>query len=159
LLEQNEIQVLADVRNFPGSRKYPHFNTDHLAKACKQKKIEYIHIKTLGGRRKPAPDSENTGWRSKAFQAYADYMNEDDFKEGLQELEELAAENKVAYMCSEAVWWRCHRSLISDLLKFKGWEVLHIMQPNKVQEHPYTGPARKHRGKLAYGEKGKLLRE
>lgn len=112
--------------------------------------IQYTHLVKLGGRRKPRPDSDNTGWRVAAFRGYADYMETEDFNKAIKELEVLASNKRVAYMCSEAVWWSCHRSLVSDYLKLKGWTVVHIMDIGKAEEHPYTKPARIENGKLYY---------
>jgi uncharacterized protein (DUF488 family) len=152
LLHENKIGTLADVRSFPGSRKWPHFNKENLAVSLEKEKIRYVHIPALGGRRKVKKDSHNTAWRHEAFRGYADYMESDDFKKGIAELTAIAKKERTAYMCSEAVWWSCHRSLISDLLKVNGWEVLHIMGKGKVQEHPYTSAATIKNGKLSYEE-------
>lgn len=137
-----KIKVLADIRSMPGSRKYPQFNQDDLKISLEENGIKYMYIKNLGGRRKLAKDSKNTSWRNKSFQAYADYMETEDFEQGILELTTLAIEKPTAMMCSEAVWWRCHRSMVSDYLKAKGWEVLHIMSLGKATLHPYTSPAK-----------------
>jgi uncharacterized protein (DUF488 family) len=150
LLNSFGIQVLVDVRNFPGSRKFPHFNKEALEASLPAHSIRYVHIKGLGGRRKGNPDSLNTGWRSLAFRAYADYMETPEFKEGVDELIGLANNYRTAYMCSEAVWWRCHRSLISDYLKVRGWRVMHITAIGKATEHPFTQPAKIINGILTY---------
>ena len=151
LLNSFRIQVLVDVRNFPGSRKFPHFNKEALESSLRAHNIEYVHIKSLGGRRKGNADSANSGWRSLAFRAYADYMETPEFKDGIDELIRLAGNHRTAYMCSEAVWWRCHRSLVSDYLKVRGWKVMHITATGKATEHPYTQPARIVNGSLNYG--------
>lgn len=83
---------------------------------------------------------------------YADYMETEEFRAAIRELEKIASAERVAYMCAEAVWWRCHRSLVSDYLKVHGWEVLHIMGSGKGTEHPYTAPARTIQGELFYPE-------
>ncbi len=150
MLKSFHIQVLADIRSMPGSRKYPWFNQSALDALLKEAGIRYIHMPALGGRRKPRPDSVNTAWRSKSFMGYADYMETTEFKTGIEELERLATNERVAYMCSEAVWWRCHRALVSDYLKVRGWEVLHIMAIDKSIEHPYTSPAHPVQGDLFY---------
>jgi uncharacterized protein (DUF488 family) len=154
MLTSFDIHVLADVRNFPGSKRFPHFNKETLADALMTKQIEYVHFKALGGRRKPVPGSVNTAWRLDAFRGYADYMQTNEFQKALDDLKAIAANRATAYMCSEAVWWSCHRSLISDQLKSEGWEVIHIMDRNKGTEHPYTKPARIVNGKLSYTEPG-----
>jgi uncharacterized protein (DUF488 family) len=150
ILRSFDIQLLADIRRFPGSKKYPQFNSPSLAASLQQAGIEYIHMPELGGRRKPLADSHNTAWKNPSFRGYADYMETDSFKEGVEKLEGLAANKRVAYMCSEAVWWRCHRSLVSDYLKIRDWKVMHIMDVDKATEHPYTSPAKEVQGKLFY---------
>jgi uncharacterized protein (DUF488 family) len=152
MLKSFNIELLADIRSFPGSRKFPHFNKENLAASLAEKNIEYIHLKNLGGRRKVNPDSCNTGWRVAAFRGYADYMETENFKKAIEELEKIASQKRVAYMCAEAVWWRCHRSLVSDYLKNEGWTVLHIMDVGKSTEHPYTSPAKIIDGKLDYSK-------
>lgn len=142
LLFSFNIKGLSDIRRFPGSRKYPQFDQDALKKSIEENGIEYVYIEDLGGRRKVSPNSKNTTWHNKSFQGYADYMETESFKNGAAELAKLALERPTAMMCSEAVWWRCHRSMVSDYFKAKGWEVLHIMALGKATEHPYTAPAR-----------------
>ncbi len=141
LLKSFRIECVVDIRSFPGSRRFPHFNKEALEVSLPQNKIKYIHLRELGGRRKAQPDSINTGWRLAAFRGYADYIQTDAFKSGIKELETIACKERTAYMCSEAVWWSCHRSLVSDYLKLQGWIVMHIMGIGKAQEHPYTSPA------------------
>jgi uncharacterized protein (DUF488 family) len=150
MLQSFRIEVVADIRSFPGSRRYPHFNKEALEISLPQHKIKYTHLRELGGRRKVQPGSINTGWRVAAFRGYADYMETAAFKTAIMVLEGIAAEERTAYMCSEAVWWRCHRSLVSDYLKFNGWTVMHIMGIGKNEEHPYTSPARIVNGCLVY---------
>ncbi|GEM_PF-23792 len=150
MLKSFQVEVVADIRSLPGSRKFPQFNKEALELTLPKHSIRYIHIKKLGGRRKVNPDSKNTSWRHSAFRGYADFMETETFIEGIEELEQMASAQRTAYMCSEAVWWRCHRSMVSDYLKAKGWEVLHIMSVGKAKEHPYTEPARIISGKLTY---------
>ncbi|MBT1706387.1 DUF488 domain-containing protein [Chryseosolibacter indicus] len=150
MLGSFKIEQLVDVRHFPGSRKYPHFNKLPLGQSLAEAGIRYEHLESLGGRRKAKEHSNNTAWRHPAFRGYADYMETADFKEGMQRLEEIAGQRRTAFMCSEAVWWRCHRSLISDLLKVKGWSVLHIMDVDKTSEHPFTSAAKVTNGELSY---------
>ena len=118
LLKAFDIGLLADVRHYPGSRKFPHFNKDVLEIALKQNDLDYVHLQSL------------------------------------EQLERFASKQRTAYMCSEAVWWSCHRSLISDVLKSKQWKVWHIMDAGKATEHPYTKPARIVDGVLRYDEAG-----
>ena len=150
LLRSSNIELIADIRSYPGSRKYPQFNKESLEVSLPENNIEYIHLKNLGGRRKPNPDSKNTSWRNLAFRGYADYMETNAFKEAIKDLEKIAMKKRTAYMCSEAVWWRCHRSMVSDYLKVHGWKVLHIMGIGKEEEHPYTAPAKIVNGELTY---------
>jgi uncharacterized protein (DUF488 family) len=150
LLRAHSIRLVADVRQFPGSRRYPQFNKETLAGSLAGKGMEYDHFLELGGRRKARKDSHNAAWRNEAFRGYADYMETVEFRGGMERLMGLALKNRTAIMCAEAVWWRCHRSMISDYLKARGWEVLHIINEKKVEPHPFTSPARVVDGKLAY---------
>lgn len=151
MLRSFEIAMVADIRSYPGSRRYPQFNKDALEVSLPENQIQYIHIKKLGGRRKVNPASQNTSWHHPAFRGYADYMETADFKEGMEELKTIALQMRTVMMCSEAVWWRCHRSMVSDYLKAQGWTVMHIMAVGKEEEHPYTAPARIVNGELSYG--------
>ena len=150
ILQSFHVDLLVDVRNYPGSRRYPHFNKEALEISLAKGNIQYAHLKDLGGRRKPRPDSKNISWRNDAFRGYADYMESDSFKKSVEQLQLLAGKKRTAYMCSEAVWWRCHRSLISDYLKAIGWTVMHIMDIGKAEEHPYTSAAKIVNGVLTY---------
>lgn len=149
-LKAFDIELLIDIRSFPGSRRYPQFNKEAMEVSIPENGIEYMHLKSLGGRRKTSPDSHNTTWRLDSFRGYADYMETPEWAASILELEDLAIKKRVAYMCSEAVWWSCHRSMVSDFLKSKSWTVLHIMGLGKTQEHPYTKPARIVHGELTY---------
>jgi uncharacterized protein (DUF488 family) len=150
MLQSCDIQLVADIRSFPGSRRYPQFNKESLEISLPANSIAYMHLKDLGGRRPAKPDSINTGWRNAAFRGFADYMETENFKKGIEQLEKAAITKRTAYMCSEAVWWRCHRSLVSDFLKLNGWNVFHIMEIGKTEEHHYTQPAKIINGKLYY---------
>ena len=151
LLTVNGIEALADVRSYPGSRRYPHFGASALEASLAELGIEYVPFKQLGGRRRSRPDSQNTIWRNEAFRGYADYMETAEFKEGIAMLMELSRSKRTAVMCAEAVWWRCHRSMISDYLKASGVTVEHIMSVTANEVHPYTSAARVENGKLSYG--------
>jgi uncharacterized protein (DUF488 family) len=151
LLRENKVEAVADVRSFPGSRKFPHFNAEALSASLPAAGIDYVPFKQLGGRRKVRKDSPHTVWRHEAFRGYADYMDTDDFKKGIDDLLTLAARKSTAIMCSEAVWWRCHRSMIADYLKSKDVTVEHIMSKGKTELHPYTSAARIVDGSLNYG--------
>jgi uncharacterized protein (DUF488 family) len=150
LLLGHEIRNLVDVRSFPVSRRYPHFNQTELAADLPVIGITYHHLKSLGGRRKPLPQSKNTAWQNASFRAYADYMDSDEFKKGIADLLALAQQQRTAIMCAEAVWWRCHRGLIADYLKVKGAEVIHIIDAARVEPHPFTAAARIIDGELSY---------
>ena len=150
LLKANRIEVLADVRHYPGSRKYPHFNAEPLRLSLHDAGIGYEAFTGLGGRRKVLPDSPNTAWRHPAFRGYADYMQTEAFHEGVERLKALACRKRTAITCSEAVWWRCHRGMISDVFKLHGTRVLHIMGPGEPTEHPYTSAAQIVDGRLDY---------
>ena len=151
LLEENAIKLLADVRAWPGSKRYPQFNKDALKESLNAHGIRYEHFPELGGKRKSKPDSRNTAWRNASFRGYADYMETEQFQKGIERLLDVAAEaSPTAIMCAEAVWWRCHRSLIADYLKARGVKVLHVLGANKVEPHPYTSAARIVDGELSY---------
>lgn len=142
MLRSFGIMRLVDIRSLPGSRKYPQFNRENLEIVLPASGISYVYMEDLGGRRKVRPDSKNTRWRNASFRGYADYMETPEFEKAAAELENTASQTPMAYMCAEAVWWRCHRSMVSDWLKARGWQVLHIMGVGKAQEHTYTSPAR-----------------
>lgn len=152
MLQSFTIAALVDVRRFPGSRKYPQFNKENIKAALENAGITYTHLEDLGGRRKVQKNSKNNRWRNDSFRGYADYMETKDFENAIKKLEAIALKQPTAYMCSEAVWWRCHRSMISDYLKAKGWKVLHIMAVGKAEEHPYTSPARVKNGHVFYSD-------
>jgi uncharacterized protein (DUF488 family) len=151
LLKENGVKLLTDVRAWPGSKRYPQFNKDALAESLTAHGIRYEHFPELGGKRKSKPDSRNTAWRNASFRGYADYMETEQFQKGIERLLDLAAEaGPAAIVCAEAVWWRCHRSLIADYLKARGVEVLHVLGANKLEPHPYTSAARIVNGELSY---------
>lgn len=150
LLSAQGIESLADVRRFPASRKYPHFNQERLATSLIAAGIEYRSLPELGGRRHPRPDSRNTVWRSESFRGYADYMETGPFRDGMERLLASARNKRTAIMCSEVLWWRCHRALIADYLKVRGVSVWHILSREKSAVHPYTSAARVINGKLSY---------
>lgn len=150
MLMAYKIQVLADIRSLPGSNKFPHFNKENLQEQLPQNGIEYIHLTGLGGRRKINKNSKKNRWRNDSFKSYADYMETELFANAVKELEAIAIKKTTAIMCAEALYWRCHRSMVSDYLKNKGWEVIHIFSNNKTEEHHYTEPARIVNGTLCY---------
>lgn len=140
LLTANGIRALADVRTVPASRRFPHFGRAALEAALKAlpRPIAYRHFPGLGGLRKPRPDSPNAGWRVSGFRGYADYMQTPAFEAALGELLAAAREGPLAFMCAEAVPWRCHRNLLSDALVVRGHEVRHITGPAEPQAHALT---------------------
>ncbi len=142
MLQSFGIKQLVDIRSLPGSTKFPQFNKENLEILLPEAEIRYIYMKELGGRRKVRPDSKNTRWKNISFRGYADYMETEAFTEAIGKLEKIALQAPTVYMCAEAVWWRCHRSMVSDFLTAKGWKVMHIMGVNKVQEHTYTSPTK-----------------
>ena len=157
LLKKNEITLLADVRSLPGSKRYPQFNKDGLEQSLNAHGIRYEHFPELGGRRKPNADSRNTAWRNASFRGYADYMETEEFHKGVERLLAVAGEaGPAAIMCAEAVWWRCHRSLISDYLKACEIEVMHILDANKIEPHSFTSAAHIVKGQLSYGAESLL---
>ena len=149
-LAAHNVTLVADVRRFPGSRRHPHFSQTTLADTLAVAEIAYLHFPELGGRRRPLKNSPHTAWKVDAFRGYADYMDTPDFAAGITRLLEAAAQRRVAVMCAERVWWRCHRALISDWLKSHGHDVLHIRSAARAEPHPYSSAARIVDGKLSY---------
>ncbi|HEY1226802.1 MAG TPA: DUF488 domain-containing protein [Ramlibacter sp.] len=141
VLQAHAIEVVADVRRFPGSRRHPQFGSDALAASLASNGIDYAWLSRLGGRRRGEAGPEHQGWRNPSFRAYAAYTWTDEFAEGLDELLNVAAGARTTLMCSELLWWRCHRALISDVLRFLGVEVIHIADAGPGTVHPYTSPA------------------
>jgi uncharacterized protein (DUF488 family) len=147
------IELIADVRRYPGSRRQPHFERTALAAVLLQAGIGYRWLgETLGGRRKPLPDSPNGAWESDQFRGYADHMASDEFASGLAELETLARGQRVAMMCAEAWWVRCHRRLIADALIARGRHVRHLGSNGRLEEHELTDFAVVEDGKVTYPE-------
>jgi uncharacterized protein (DUF488 family) len=153
LLKQHQIAALADVRSYPASRRWPHFSRESLAQSVESAGIEYRWIKSLGGRRKPMPaDSPHPGWEHPAFRAYAEYADSAEFMSGLDGLSKLAELKTTAYMCSEGLWWKCHRRIISDHLVVRRWGVVHIMPDGKLTPHSLPKFARVADGKIVYDD-------
>lgn len=144
------IETLADVRRFAGSRRNPQFSGEAMDAALAKEGIDYVPMPDLGGRRAARADSPNLAWRNAAFRGYADYMATSPYQAARERLAELARSRRTAAMCAEAMWWQCHRSLISDDFKASGWEVIHLISPGREQEHPYTSAARIIEGRLDY---------
>ncbi len=153
LLGATGITGLADVRTIPKSRRHPHFAREALAARLTQEGIEYRHFPALGGLRKPRPDSPNGAWRNDAFRGYADHMQTPAFSGAVDELLAFAGRRTVAVMCAEAVWWQCHRMLLSDALVARGVDVQHIMSRRgeaALQAHRLTPFARIASGDVSY---------
>lgn len=153
LLQQAGVDLLVDVRTIPRSRTNPQFNTDALPASLATAGIAYRHVAALGGRRhrrKSDPPSPNAFWQNAAFRHYADYAATPEFRTGLDELEALRMQHRCAMMCSEAVWWRCHRRIIADYLLTDRVPVAHIMARNKIEPAKRTPAAKKRKGVLIY---------
>jgi len=157
ILREHHIAAIADVRRFPGSRRHPHFGQHALAASLQKAGIGYVHFPELGGRRHARKDSPNTAWRNAAFRGYADYMMTTEFHSGIERLLSIAARDRVAIMCAEAVWWQCHRSLVADFLKASGHEVIHATALGRSEPHPFTSAARVVDGALTYSSQPDLL--
>ena len=150
VLASQQIETLIDVRTFPGSRLHPQFNKEQLKASLANVEVDYHHLPSLGGRRRVKPDSRNTAWRNASFRGYADHMESEEFQTGIADLLGLAKKKRTAFMCAESLWWRCHRSLISDYLKAQGYRVVHLIDEKHREEHPYTTAARIIDGRLTY---------
>lgn len=151
LLQSQSIEFVVDVRRFAGSRKHPQFGQDQFEHLLAEAGIGYLMVEELGGRRKPNGNTHNTVWSHPSFRGYADHMETPLYATGRERLLEKARKHQTTMVCSEAVWWRCHRSMVADDLKSRGVQVLHIMSATKVVEHPYTAPASIEDGNLVYG--------
>ena len=150
LLTAYGIRQLADVRTIPRSRRHPQFSSDALESFLAANGIMYRHFPGLGGLRKPKPDSGNTAWRSEGFRGYADYMQTAQFREALDDLERFAAVATTAAMCAEAVWWQCHRRLLSDALLVRDVPVRHILSAKEAKPHELSEFAREKDGGVTY---------
>ncbi len=150
LLQAYHVRTLVDVRTIPRSRRNPQFNQETLPNDLEKLGIKYAWLKGLGGLRRPQKESLNIGWRNASFRGFADYMQTPEFESSLQELIELARNRIIAIMCAEAVPWRCHRSLISDVLLVRGVQVEHIMSPKTSTKHAITKWARVEGQRIRY---------
>src|SRR6185295_8693889 len=138
LLHAHDVRQLVDVRTVPRSRHNPQFNGDALAASLAAESIGYAHAAALGGLRSPRAGSVNGGWRNRSFQGYADHMQTAQFADAVSALVALAARERVAIMCAEAVPWRCHRSLIADALVARGVPACEIVSAKRLQPHRLT---------------------
>ncbi|HET7131005.1 MAG TPA: DUF488 domain-containing protein [Gammaproteobacteria bacterium] len=151
LLRESGVDTLADIRTVPRSRHNPQFNADTLGAALAPHGIRYVPIAALGGLRRARKDSPNAAWRNASFRGYADYMGTAEFERGLDELRAVAADGAhVALMCAEAVPWRCHRSLVADVLAARGGDVRHIVGQGPPRPHKITPFAKIHDGRVTY---------
>jgi uncharacterized protein (DUF488 family) len=158
LLQAGGITHVADVRTVPRSRRHPHYNREALAATLRAAGVGYTHMAGLGGRRHPRPDSVNTGWQNLAFRGYADYMETPAFAESLDALLALARRERVAVLCTEAVPWRCHRSLIADALAARAVAVEHIVGATR-RPHTLTPWARVAGTRVTYPPRAARARE
>ena len=149
-----EIELVADVRRFPGSRRFPQFAAEALRADLARAGISYHSLSVLGGRRSPVADSRNVAWRHRAFRGYADYIATEAFAGGLMELLMLARGLRTAVMCAELLWWRCHRRLIADVLVSLKIRVVHIRDQSHAETHRLAAPARLAGGELTYASAG-----
>lgn len=150
ILKHYGIQIVVDVRTIPKSRHNPQFEGSNLEKSLETAGMSYIHIRELGGLRNPKKDSQNMEWRNTSFRGYADHMESEEFKQGLDMLKKIASEHKTVIICAEAVPWRCHRNLIADALTVQDWDVEHIMTEKVVSKHKLTEFLKVVDGKLTY---------
>ena len=150
LLSAHQIQQLADIRTIPKSRRHPQFVREALDALLARHRITYRHFPALGGLRKPRTDSINTAWQNDSFRGYADYMQTEAFAQGVEDLLTFARNKKTTVMCAEAVWWQCHRRLLSDALIVRGVPVLHILSTSVPKPHELSGFARADGSKVIY---------
>jgi len=151
MLRGHAVTLLADVRTIPRSRYNPQFNKETLAAALKAAGIRYLHCKNLGGLRHAVKDSVNTGWRNKSFRGYADYMGTQAFSEALEEIIDYAQTGeRVAMMCAEGSPFRCHRSLIADVVLVHGLEIYEIGSAARATAHKLTPFAIVENGRITY---------
>ncbi|MES1213531.1 MAG: DUF488 domain-containing protein [Singulisphaera sp.] len=138
LLHAWKIATLVDVRTVPKSRTFPWFSQARMTRALPAAGIQYVHLPALGGLRHAKRDLPNTGWQNASFRGYADYMQTEAFEQGLAELNALRRQQRVCIMCSEAVWWRCHRRMIADAELARRIPVKHLMSATKATPHEMT---------------------
>jgi uncharacterized protein (DUF488 family) len=149
LLRRAGVKRVYDIRTYPGSRRYPHFNAEPLAELLRSQGIEYEHHRELGGRRRPSPDAPPSAWRNAGFRGYAEYMRTKEFRSGIDALIQRSQHTPTAIMCSEAVPWRCHRTMVSDALVARGVQVEHILDA-KTSRHTTTPFAVIENGQVSY---------
>jgi len=150
MLHEAKIAVLADIRSFPGSRRHPHFGSEALAASLHDVGIDYVHLRGLGGRREPLPDSPHRALRVAAFRGYADHMESREFRADYERLVSIARERRAAFMCAGTLWWRCHRRMVADRLTVDGWLVTHLLARGKSEPHELWDAARIVDGHIVY---------
>ena len=156
LLKEHDIQVLVDVRRWPSSGRYPQFDRERLRESLETSGIEYVWLgEELGGYRREGLgiESPNKAWNSEGFRNYADHTLTEDFRRGTEKLLTWAEDTRVAYMCAEKFYWRCHRRIISDYVKKRGHEITHIIERGKTRDHELPNFAQITNGKLTYPSK------
>lgn len=145
------VTSVVDVRRFPGSRRHPHVARDRLQRWLPGAGIAYRWEERLGGRRRGQPDSRNTGLRNASFRAYADHLDSDEFRAALAEVLDEARSHTTAVMCSESLWWRCHRRLIADhVTLLTDVDLRHLLHDGRLAEHGPTDVVRVEDGRLVY---------
>jgi uncharacterized protein (DUF488 family) len=150
VLARYGIEALADIRTIPRSKHNPQFDSEALSKSLALCGIEYLHLKNLGGLRKPLKDSPNGAWKNASFRGYADYMQTKEFEQGVEDLIGFSNTKKICIMCAEAVSWRCHRSLVGDALTARGIKVIDIFDLEHSKEHTITSFAKIHGKSVTY---------
>jgi uncharacterized protein (DUF488 family) len=150
LVRAHGVELICDVRKIPRSRRHPHFDAATLPRTLAEAGLGYVHLPGLGGLRRERADSINRAWRNPSFRAYADYMQTPEFAAELDRLLDLGRARRVAIMCAEAYWMRCHRSLIADALVARDEPVLHIVTPDRAEPHRLRDFARVSAGKVSY---------
>ena len=150
LLQAHRAKCVVDVRTVPRSRHNPQFDKTSLPGALKKAGLGYVHLPGLGGLRHARRDSVNLRWRNASFRGYADYMQTPEFEQSLDELIQLANQERIVLMCAEAVPWRCHRSLIADALLVRGIRTEDILSPARRQVHTLTPFAKVRRTTITY---------
>ncbi len=151
LLRKHGVELLVDIRRFPGSKRHPQFSRENLSSSLMEEDIEYLWLEALGGRREKAHGpSSNQGLTDQGFRNYADYMATDGFRQGVETLMEIAVRHRPAIMCAEAMFWQCHRRLLSDYLTANGVKVQHIFPSGEAKPHEMTPGAKVIEGTVTY---------
>lgn len=149
-LQAHGVRQLVDVRSIPRSRHNPQFNSETLGSLLRRRQVGYLHMRALGGLRRPLPDSPNMGWHSASFRGFADYMQTPAFEKAVEKLIALASNKPTAIMCAESVPWHCHRSLIADALTARGVRVFNVYSPKRVAMHTLMPMARVQGTRITY---------